>query len=128
MTQVGDAPIQWKLIHLKVSGVQHGACSGSDKYGECIRNRVVNRDELAFKRTKFFDLVFLYGERIRLDAMLGKLRFYQRESEFGTDEGNIGTFLKQIRYRPNVVFVPVSENHGDYIIQAIDHIAEVGQD
>ena len=94
MTQVGDAPIQWKLIHLKVAGVQHSSCSGSDKYGECIRNRVVNRDELAFKRTKFFDLVFLYGERIRLDAMLGKLRFYQRESEFGTNEGNIGTFLK----------------------------------
>ena len=89
---------------------------------------MVNRDEFTFKRTKFFDLVFLYGERIRLDAMLGKLRFYQRESEFGTDEGNIGTFLKQIRYRSNVIFVPVSENHGDHIIQAIDHIAEVGQD
>src|SRR5262249_16605342 len=45
--QVGDPPVQRQLVHLEVAGVQHDAGRGLDGDRERVRDRVVDREELA---------------------------------------------------------------------------------
>ena len=46
-TEVGEPAVERQLVHLEVAGVQQRAGRGPDRDGERVRDRVVDREELA---------------------------------------------------------------------------------
>ena len=128
VAQIGDAPIQRQLIHLKVAGVQHGASTGANKDRKGIRDRVIHRNKFALIRTETLHLVFFHRQRVRLNAVLGKFRLHKGQGQLRADEGNIRAFFQQVRYCTDMVFMPVSEHHGHHVVDAPHHVTQIGQD
>ena len=128
MAQIGDAPIQRQLIHLKVAGVQHGASTGANKDRKGIRDRVIHRNKFALIRAETLHLVFFHRQRVRLNAVLGKFRLHKGQGQLRADERNIRAFFQQVRYCTDMVFMPVSEHHGHHVVNAPHHVTQIGQD
>ena len=128
MAQVGQATVQRQLVHLEVTGVQDLTRLGADEHGQRIRNRVVHCHELALERAEALHLVFLHREGVGLDAVLGELCLDQCQGQLGSDQGDVGAAAQQVGNGADVVLVAVGEHHGDHVVEAVDNVAEVGQD
>lgn len=110
--EVGQPPVQRKLVHLEVAGVQHDPGGGADGHGQGIGDRVVHRDELALERAERAALVLGDLDLDRLDPVLGELALDQPEREPRPDQRDVGTLPQQVRHGADVVFVRVREHEG----------------
>ena len=129
VAQVGEAAVERQLVHLEVTGVQHGAAVGVDGHGERVGDRVVDRDELEVERAELLVLALGDLQRVRLDAVLFELRLDEGEGERRSrSAGCPARSLQQVGNRADVVFVAVREHDADDVVQAVLDRREVGQD
>ena len=107
--------------------MEHETGGSADGYGERIRNRVVDGDELEIKGIELLAVTFAHFERERLNAVLFEFRFDQREGQLRPDEWDVCLETQEIWHRTNVVFVSVREHDGKHVIKTIPDVGEVGQ-
>ena len=126
--EVGDPAVERQLVHLEVAGVQHDAGRRLDGDRERVRDRVVDREELALERAEPLGGAFLDRQRVRRDPPLGQLRLDERERELRADERDVRLVGQQVGHRADVVLVPVGEHDRLYVVEPIDDRLEVRQD
>ena len=126
--EVGDPAVERQLVHLEVAGVQHRAGRGPDRHAERIRDRVVDREELARERPELLGLALPHLEGERLDPVLLQLALDQREGQPGADQRHVRLLAQQVRHRADVVLVAVGEDDRVEVVPAVPQVAEVGQD
>ena len=126
--QVGDAAVERQLVHLEVTGVQHGAGGGGDRHGERVRDGVVDRDELAVEDAELLALPFLHLEGVGLDAVLLELRLDERERQARADQRDVLAQPQQVRHGTDVVLVPVRQHDRLDVVEAVLDVVEVRQD
>ena len=126
--QVGDATVQRELVHLEVTGVQHQAGGGADRDSQAVRDRVVDRDELAVERAQRLPLPLADLDGLRGDPVLLELGRDEGQREPGPDQGDVRPLAQQVRHGADVVLVPVREHDRVDLVEPAADPGEVGQD
>jgi hypothetical protein len=127
--QVGDPPVQRKLVHLEVAGVQHQTRPGPDRHGQGVRDGVVDRQELEVEVAEGdpFGVLDATGDGA-LDAVLADLLLQQRQGELGADQRDVRTLPQQVRDGADVVLVAVRQHQGLDVVQPVGDDVEARQD
>ena len=128
--QVSDAAVQGKLVHLEVTGVQHGAGGGLDRHGERIWDGVVDREELQAELVELYavtlgDLVVHGGVT---QPVFAQFTVNERQRELAAEQGDVLAAAQQVGHRANVVLVAVGEHQRDHVVEAIVEVVQAGQD
>ena len=126
--EVGHPAVERQLVHLEVAGVQHRPRRGTDRDAQRIRDRVVDREELAREGAELLGDPFADLERVRRDPVLGELALDQRQGQPRADERDVGLLPQQVRHAADVVLVAVREHEGVDVVPAVPQVVEVRQD
>ncbi|CAB4935134.1 unannotated protein [freshwater metagenome] len=126
--EVGDPTVQRELVHLEVTGVQHQPGVGTNGDGQTVGNRVVDGNELEFERAFLSGLPRLDLDQRRRDLELLELGSQEMQRQPRRDDGNVATLAQQIRDAADVVLVPVRQNDGNDVVEAIPDATPVGED
>ena len=119
-TQISDTPIEGKLIHLKIPGVQDCARCGAQGNRQTVGNGVIDREELKLKVPYSAPFAFLHLDQpVATDAMFFQLARHQCEGQLRTVNRNVGPLLEQIGHGTNVVLVAVGEHQGTDVVETI---------
>ena len=70
--------VERQLVHLEVAGVQQGAAGGAHRDGERVRDRVVDRDELAVEDAEQLPVALAHAECVGPDPVLLELGLDER--------------------------------------------------
>ena len=126
--EVGQPPVQRQLVHFEVAGVQDHARAGPDGDRERVRDRVVDRQELAVERPERLPRPGADLDGLRGDPVLDELAADQAEGQPGPDQRDVRPRPQQVRDGPDVVLVGAGYDHGlDEVVAALQ-AGEVGQD
>ena len=126
--EVGQHAVQRQLVHLEVAGVHEetGRCVHRD--GERVRDRVVDRDELAVERPRDVVVAGRDLDERGVDPVLAQLGGDQRQGEPRPDQRDVPAQPQQVGDRADVVLVAVGEDHGGDVVEPVLDDAEVGED
>ncbi|BAS13063.1 hypothetical protein AHiyo8_13660 [Arthrobacter sp. Hiyo8] len=128
VAQVRDAAIEGQLVHLEVARVQDVAAGSADEDGQGIRNGVVDGNEFAFEGAELLHLPFGDRQRVRLDPVFLELGLDEGKRQLGTDQRQVRAQAQKIRHSADVVFVAVRQDDGNYVVQPVLDVREIGQD
>ena len=126
--QVGEPAVQRELVHLEVAGVHDHARRGADGDREGVRDRVVDRDELAVEGADALAVALLDLERVRADAVLLELGLDEGEGQLGADERDVRLLAQEEGDAADVVLVAVREHDALDVVEAVPDGGEVRQD
>ena len=122
-------PSSGHLVHLEVAGVQDQAGVGTDRDREGVRDRVVDREELALERAEVArsspSATCCSTGLIRCSLQLG---LDQGEGEPRADQRDVRALAQQVRHRADVVLVAVGEHDRLDVVEAVPQVGEVRQD
>ena len=116
----------WSILKSPVCTRRAGRGVHGD--GERVGDRVVDRDELAVERPGHVVVARGDLDQRRVDPVLAQLGRDQREGEPRADQRDVLAQPQQVRDRADVVLVPVGEDDGVDVVEAVLDDAEVGQD
>src|SRR3569833_1957785 len=91
-------------------------------------DRVVDVDELAVERPGDVVVTGADLDQHRIDPVLAQLGADQGEGEPGADQRDVPAQPQQVGHGADVVLVPVGQDDGDDVTEAVLEDAEVGQD
>src|SRR6185312_13276017 len=126
--QVGEPAVQRQLVHLEVAGVQHHARRGADGHRERVRDRVVDREELAVERAERAMAALDHLDRDRVETVLGQLAPHQGQGQPGADQRDVGALPEQVGDRADVILVRVRQHERLDLVEPPVQVAEVRQD
>ena len=126
--QVRDAPVDGQGVHLEVTGGQHVAGIGADHDGHGVGNGVVDGHELQVEGAVGDLLVLDDLTQHRTDTVLLELGLHEGQRELASHQGDVLTQAQQIGHTPDVVLVPVSQDQGDDVVDAVLDGGEVRKD
>ena len=100
-----------------------------DRHRERVRDRVVDRDELADERPDLELLALDHGllRHVAVPVLL-QLALEQRERELRADHGDVAPLTQQVGQPADVVLVAVRQDHRDDVVEAVPDRLEVRQD
>src|SRR5699024_3531509 len=101
---------------------------GPDHDGQCVRDRVVDSQELEVERTQLVRVVLLDDPRDRPDAVLLELRLDEGERERRAQDRDVAAVAQQVRDGTDVVLVAMGEDEAHDPVVAPLEVGEVGQD
>ena len=107
----------WSILKSPVCSTMPAGVRDRDR--ERVRDRVVDREELALERAQPLRLPFRDGQRVGLDPPLGELRLDQGEGELGPDQRNVRLVGEQVRHRADVVLVAVGQHDRLDVVQPV---------
>ena len=117
--QVGDPLVERELVHLEVAGVQHQAPAGPDRHRQAVRDRVVDRDELAVEGPEPLPASLGDLDGLRGDAVLLELGLDEREGQLGADQRDVAAFAQQVGHAADVVLVAVRQHDRLDLVEAV---------
>ena len=121
-------PSSGQLVHLEVAGVQHQPGRGADRDRQRVRDRVVDRDELALEGPDLLALPLAHLERVGRDPVLLQLGLDHRQGQPGADQRDVGTLPQQVGDGADVVLVGVGEHDAVDPVEPVPDVVEVGED
>ena len=80
-TQIGEATIERKLVHLEVTSVQNKTCFRANGHGQRIWDGVVHGYELELVGTELFLIAFLNLQGVGLNPVLFELGFNECQGQ-----------------------------------------------
>ncbi len=121
--------VDWSLIKLEVTTVNHGADRGVYAESHAGGNAVRDFQELDAERT---EAQFLAGRDLiqrglSLKTVLPQLGVDQPNGKSRSVNGNVDLF-EQIRQRSYVILVTVGDDNTEHTIPVLNHIGEIRQD
>ena len=127
-TQIGEATVERKLVHLEVTGVKDKACFRTNRDSQSIRNGVVDGYKLELIRSELLLIALFHLQGVGLDAVLFELGFDESKGQARAHQRNVILQPKKIGNSTNVVFVTMGEHDGKHVIHAVTDVAEVRKD
>src|SRR5664280_2622528 len=126
---VGDAPVDRRVVELVIAGDYDGADVGPDHDRQGVRNAVAHGHERELEgpeaeARRVADLVEL--DRLE-EAVLVELGLDERQREAAAVHRPV-QLLEHERKRPVVVLVPVGDDEGEHVVAALEQPGDVGED
>ena len=129
--QVDHLPLNRGVVDLEVAGVDDDAHRGGDGKGHRIGDRMVDMDCLDGEGPQLDDVPRhkLHEFCLAGQAVLLQLPVDQPQRQLGAVDRDIGPeFFQEIGHRPDVVLVPVGDDHPADLLFVLFEIGEVGDD
>ena len=100
----------WSILKSPVCSTR--PAGGADRHRERVRDRVVDREELAVERPELLALALPHLERVRLDAVLLQLGLDHGQRQPRADQRDVGLLAQQVGHGADVVLVAVGQHDG----------------
>ena len=116
----------WSILKSPVCSTTPGR--GADGHRERVRDRVVDREELAVERAERAVAALDHLDRDRVEAVLGQLAPHQGQGQPGAGQRDVRALPEQVGDRADVILVRVRQHERLDLVEPPVQVAEVRQD